>query len=246
MSNSSLVSYINLSPNYSEGRNHIIDRITPHYCGGDCSVEGLGEIFAPTSRRASSNYGIGSDGRVGMYVEEHNRAWTSGSSYNDNRAVTIECANLADGSLTDECWNGLVDLCVDICQRNGIEKLVYTGDDSGNLTMHKWYDDTDCPGPWLSYKFDDLANEVNDVLQGGKHSSQTEDEMLCIIRANEGNTMYYVDGANVHPLAHPDEMKAIQEVYKITHNGNEIPCFDYGTPEAPWATRLFDALNRKM
>lgn len=91
MSNSKLVTYTCLSPNHSEGRNHEIDRITPHYCDGNCSVETIGEIFRPPARRASSNYGIGSDGRIGMYVEEENRAWTSGSSYNDNRAITIEC-----------------------------------------------------------------------------------------------------------------------------------------------------------
>lgn len=164
MSNSPLVSYTKLSPNYSTGRNHKIDRITPHYVGGNCSVETLGEIFAPTARRASSNYGIGSDGRIGMYVEERNRAWTSGSSYNDNRAVTIECANLSDGSLTDACWKSLVNLCVDICRRNGITNLNYTGDDNGNITMHKWYQDTDCPGPWLSKQFTRLAREVNAKL----------------------------------------------------------------------------------
>ena len=166
MSNSSLVSYTKLSPNYTRGRSHKIDRITPHYMDGNGTIETLGEIFAPTARRASSNYGIGSDGRVGMYVEEENRAWTSGSSYNDNRAVTIECANLADGSLTDACWNSLVRLCVDICGRNSIPALNYTGNDTGNLTMHRWYQDTDCPGPWLANQFERLANEVNALLEG--------------------------------------------------------------------------------
>lgn len=166
MSNSPLISKTFLSPNHSDGRNHRIDRITPHYMDGDLSIEACGEIFRPTARRASSNYGIGSDGRIGMYVEEKNRPWTSGSSYNDNRAVTIECANLADGSLTDACWNSLVALCADICKRNGISKLNYTGDDNGNLTMHKWYQSTDCPGPWLSRQFWRLAQCVNDVLDG--------------------------------------------------------------------------------
>ena len=168
MSNSNLVVYKKLSPNYSIGRKHKIDRITPHYMGGNCSIETCGEIFAPKARQASSNYGIDSNGRIGLYVEECNRAWTSGSSYNDNRAVTIECANYADGSLSDACWSSLVLLCVDICKRNVIAKLNYTGEDSGNITMHKWYQDTDCPGPWLSKQFARLASEVNTVLNGGK------------------------------------------------------------------------------
>ena len=168
MSNSPLVSYINLSPNNSGLRKNSISRITPHFVDGNATVEALGELFAKPSRQASSNYGIGSDGRIGMYVEEKNRAWTSGSSYNDNMAVTIECANLSDGSLTDKCWNSLVKLCADICKRNGIKKLVYTGDDSGNLTMHKWYQDTNCPGPWLSKQFGRLADDVNAILGGAE------------------------------------------------------------------------------
>ena len=92
MSNSPLVSYTRLSPNHSGLRTHDIDRITPHCVVGQCSVETLGNIFLPTSRQASSNYGIGVDGRVGMYVEEKNRSWCSSSAANDQRAITIECA----------------------------------------------------------------------------------------------------------------------------------------------------------
>lgn len=166
MSNSPLVSYVALSPNHSGRRNQPITKITPHYMAGNCSIEVCGQIFAPTSRQASSNYGIGSDGRVAMYVEECNRAWTSGSGWNDNRAVTIECANLADGSLTDACWESLVELCADVCRRNGIENCSYTGNSDGVLTMHCWFQATDCPGPWLSKQFARLSREVNERLSG--------------------------------------------------------------------------------
>ena len=91
--NSKMVSYKRLSPNHSGKRTHSIDRITPHCVVGQCSVETLGNIFAPRSRQASCNYGIGPDGRVGMYVEEKNRSWCSSSNANDQRAVTIECAS---------------------------------------------------------------------------------------------------------------------------------------------------------
>lgn len=175
MSNSPLVVYTAYSPNYDKGRNHTIDTITPHYMGGNGTVEACGAIFAPVSRQASSNYAIGSDGRVALYVDEADRAWTSGSSANDNRAITIECANLDDGSLTNSAWSSLVDLCADICQRNGKKHLVYRGsadymglgDDEMLLTMHKWFQATDCPGPWLSYQFDRLASEVNTKLTFG-------------------------------------------------------------------------------
>lgn len=127
--NSPLVSYTKLSPNHSGQRTHSIDRITPHCVVGQCSVETLGNIFLPTSRQASCNYGIGSDGRVGMYCEEKNRSWCSSSNANDQRAVTIECASdtSAPYAFKTVVYNKLIDLCVDICKRNGKKKLLWLG-----------------------------------------------------------------------------------------------------------------------
>ena len=166
MSCSKLVSYTRLSPNNSGRRKYPITRITPHYVCGYCTVETLGEIFAPTSRQASSNYGIGYDGRVAMYVDEDDRAWTSGSYDNDNRAITIEVANLSDGSLTNASWNSLVKLCADICSRYGI-RPTYTGDTGGTFTKHHWFQQTDCPGPWLDQQFTRLSQEVAAMMATG-------------------------------------------------------------------------------
>lgn len=175
MSNSKLVNYTKLSPNCNKPRNHKIDKITIHHMAGNLTVEQCGAVFAPASRQASSNYGIGSDGRVGMYVEECNRSWCSSNAENDHRAVTIEVAN--DGGapnwhVSDKALSKLIELCADICKRNGIEKLNYTGDKSGNLTMHKWFAATACPGPYLESKFKYIAEQVNKKLSTG--SSEKE------------------------------------------------------------------------
>ena len=159
MSNSPLVSYTKLSPNHSGQRTHAIDRITPHCVVGQCSVETLGNIFAPTSRQASCQYGIGVDGRVGMYVEEKNRSWCSSSNENDQRAVTIECASDTTHpyAFKDVVYNKLIELCVDICKRNGKKKLLWLGDktktlnynpaaDEMVLTVHRWFANKSCPG----------------------------------------------------------------------------------------------------
>ena len=124
--NSPLVSYTKLSPNNSGLRTHSIDRITPHCVVGQVTVQRLGEIFARPARQASSNYGIGLDGKVGMYCEEKNRSWCSSSRENDQRAITIECAsdNFAPYAFKDVVYNKLIDLCVDICKRNGKKKLL--------------------------------------------------------------------------------------------------------------------------
>lgn len=170
MSNSNLVNYTKLSPNCNKPRNHKIDKITIHHMAGNLTVEQCGNVFSRGTRQASSNYGIGTDGRVGMYVEECNRSWCSSSPENDNRAITIEVANDRIGGnwhVSDTALAKLIDLCVDICQRNGIKKLNYTGDKTGNLTMHKWFAATACPGPYLESKFPYIAREVN------KHLSQS-------------------------------------------------------------------------
>lgn len=169
MSNSPLVSYVRISPNKTSPRKDKITKITIHHMAGNLSVQTCGNVFAPSSRQASSNYGIDSKGNVGMYVEEKDRAWTSSNAANDNCAVTIEVAN--DGGspnwhVSDTALSKLIDLCVDICVRNGIEKLNYTGDKNGNLTRHNMFAKTTCPGPYLESKFPYIADEVNKRLQG--------------------------------------------------------------------------------
>lgn len=167
MSNSSLISYTKISPNRTSPRRQPIRKITIHHMAGNLTVEQCGAVFAPTSRRASSNYGIGTDGRIGMYVEEKDRAWTSSSPNNDNQAVTIEVANNTLGpnwTVSDKAMTSLIDLCVDICKRNGIQRLNFTGDKTGNLTMHCYFKSTLCPGPYLKSKFPYIASEVNKRL----------------------------------------------------------------------------------
>lgn len=168
MSNSPLVVYTKLSPNFTPMTDKVNRKITIHHCAGNCSIETLGNIFAPKTRQASSNYGVGSDGRIGMYVEEHNRSWCSSSRENDSQAITIEVAN--DGGapewhVSDKALAATINLCVDICKRNGIEKLNYTGDKSGNLTEHNYFANTNCPGPYLKSKLPYIAEEVNKQLR---------------------------------------------------------------------------------
>ncbi|MBR5552716.1 MAG: N-acetylmuramoyl-L-alanine amidase [Clostridia bacterium] len=167
MSDSSLVCYTKISPNSTNPRKGKISKITIHHMAGNLSVERCGQVFADPQRKASANYGIGSDGRIALYVSEKNRAWTSSSAENDNVAVTIEVANDvtgADWHVSDKAMASLIDLCADICTRNGIKRLEFTGNKSGNLTMHKYFAPTACPGPYLESKFSYIANEVNKRL----------------------------------------------------------------------------------
>lgn len=171
--NSSMVSYTKLSPNHSGQRTHSIDRITPHCVVGQCSVETLDNVFYPTSRQASCQYGIGIDGRVGMYCEEKNRSWCSSSNANDQRAVTIECASdtYSPYAMNSKVYDTLIKLCIDICKRNGKKKLIWLGDkdktlnytpksDEMVITVHRWFANKSCPGDWLYSRLGDLAAKV--------------------------------------------------------------------------------------
>lgn len=176
MSNSPLVQYTKISPNSSNPRNNKIKKITIHHMAGVLSVETCGNIFANPKRQASSNYAIGSDGRIAMYVEEKNRSWCSSSANNDNQAITIEVSNSQKGGnwpVSDYVLARLIDLCVDICKRNGIDKLNYTGDTSGNLTQHNMFASTECPGAYLESKFPYIAEEVNKRLNPPKTDNKT-------------------------------------------------------------------------
>ena len=177
MGNSNLVNYTKLSPNKTSPRNHAIDTITIHHMAGNLTVEQCGNVFQPKSRQASSNYAIDSNGRVGMYVEEKDRSWATSSSSNDHRAITIEVANDVVGDnwhVSDKALDKLIALCADICKRNNIKKLNFTGDKTGNLTMHKWFAATGCPGPYLESKFPYIADEVNKILSGNKKEALKE------------------------------------------------------------------------
>lgn len=189
MSNSSLVNLVSYSPNHSGKRENRITKIAIHHTAGVLTAAGIGSVFKSTSRKASCNYGIGNDNKVVLVVDECNRAWTTSSSWCDNRAVTIEVSNCQYGGnwiVSDRVLNTLIDLVTDICRRNKIKNCTYTGDKDGVLQMHKWYAQTSCPGPYLGSKFSYIAQEVNKRLRGEKNTSSSSN--LYRVRKSWGDS----------------------------------------------------------
>lgn len=194
MSNSSLVSYTKLSPNHSGKRTHTIDRITPHCVVGQLSAKGIASCFPKavynskgqliSGREASCNYGIGKDGKIALIVEEKYKSWCSSSNSNDQRAVTIECASDTSRpyTMTNAVYKSLINLCTDICRRNGKNTLIWFGDKNKALsytpksnemvlTVHRWFANKDCPGDWLYSRLGDLASKVTANLGGTSKTS---------------------------------------------------------------------------
>ena len=186
MSNSKLVTYENLSPNHSGKRTHAKDRITPHCVVGQLTAPEICGCFLSPAVKASCNYAIGKTGDYGLSVPEDYRSWCTSSNENDQRAVTIECASdkTHPYAFTSKCYNALVNLCVDICKRNGKKKLIWFGDkattlnyspksDEMVLTVHRWFANKACPGDWMYSRMGDLAQKVTALLSGETIDSST-------------------------------------------------------------------------
>lgn len=172
--NSPLTDVTMLSPNHSGQRTHKIDRITPHCVVGQCTAKRIGEIFQNDARDASCNYGVGKDGDVVLVVEEKNRSWCTSSNSNDQRAITIEVASDSQHpyAFKQAAYDKLIELCVDICKRNDLKKVLWFGDKEKSLnyapkagecviTVHRWYANKSCPGDWLYSRLAEFASEIN-------------------------------------------------------------------------------------
>ena len=201
--NSNLVDYKKISPNKTKNRNHIIDTITIHCMAGNLTVEQCGNVFQ--TKKASSNYGIGTDGRIALYVDEKDRSWASSNSSNDNRAVTIEVANDGDAKtgwhVSDKAMASLIKLCADICKRNGIKELKWKADkkligqvDKQNMTVHRWFASKSCPGDYLFNKHGYIAQEVNKILKSNTTTTKPADKT---------GVAYLINGVDFSPVFDP-------------------------------------------
>ena len=191
--NSSLVSYKQISPNRNSPRNQPITKITIHHMAGVMSVEQFGNLVANPSRQMSSNYAIGNDGRIGLFCEERDRSWCSSSPWNDHQSVTIEVSNNIYGepwSISDAAYTSLIKLCVDICQRNGIKKLEFTGDKNGSLTYHYMFAATACPATWIKNHTQEICDKVNAQLNQQKTTKFNVGDLVSI----NNNSKYYNGG----------------------------------------------------
>ena len=200
--NSPLVEYIKLSPNYTATRkgDGKIRVITIHCVVGQVTIQRLGEIFANPNREASSNYGVDKDGKIGMFVEEKHRSWCSGGrdskgniirvneisgADNDHQAITIEVASdtTAPYAITNKAYESLIRLVADIAYRNpDIGELKWVGDKTlvgdyqrQNMTVHRWFANKSCPGDYIYNRLSDIAGRANILLNQMKSNDNEVD-----------------------------------------------------------------------
>lgn len=203
--NSSLVTYTNITKNKTPNREHVIDTITIHSIVGQWTAQKGCDYFATTDRKASANYVVGKDGSIGLSVEEKDRSWCSSNAANDHRAITIEVASDTKEpyAVTDAAYSALIQLVADICKRNNIKKLLWKADksligqvDKQNMTVHRWFANKSCPGDYLYERHGDIASKVNEILnseckteeKGEKEEKGKKGEVQVgsIVRLNKG------------------------------------------------------------
>ena len=215
MSNSKLVDCTVYSPNHSGKRTHTLDTLTPHCVVGQLSAETIGACF-PDGRDASCNYGIGYDGRVCLIVDEANRSWCTSSSANDQRAITIECASdkTHPYAMKSAVYEKLIQLCADICKRNGKNKVLWLGSKEKTLayepksnemvlTAHRWFANKSCPGDWLYSRYGELASRINALL-----GTDTSDDQSKEDAKGSGSILYYVQSGEYSKKANADVQAA--------------------------------------
>ena len=224
-------------------RYHEITRLTPHHAAMvGATAWDIAKVF-DYPRKASCNYAIGNDGSLVCVEPEEIAACTSSNQDNDERAITFEIANLDyDWNISKAAQETFINLCVDIIRRNpGLGgSFNWTGDMSGNVTVHRWFFATACPGDPLFNMLPELGAEINRRLNGGGRYGVP---MECILNPDESGMLFHVSGNDIVYIPHPDCVTALQDVAKEC--GKELPYVEIGTKEAPWGFRFFQACGKE-
>lgn len=183
MSNSNLITatYKAHSNNYSIGRSgRKIEKVTIHHMAGVLTAKQCGSIFQDGNRQASSNYGIGKNGEIALFVDEANTSYADANWDSNCKSVTIECSNSKSGGdwlVSDKVLSSLIKLIADIFKRNGIKKAIK----GETITWHSMYSATTCPGNYLRSKMDYIVEKVNEKLNNATDTSDKEESKKHII-----------------------------------------------------------------
>ena len=228
MGYSSLATIKIWSPNNSGKRNHTIDSVAIHTMAGDLDATTCGNLFALPGTQASSNYGVDSNGVIGVYVDEDNRSWCTSNSGVDHRAVTIEVASTTASepyACTDAAYESLIKLLVDICQRNNIKGLKWANNsvyavaaanggpvDDQNMFVHRWFESKSCPGEYLFGKQAEIANEVNSRLNNGYSAQGVSSSATSTSSTSGGGVSISIDYSEFDPY-----------IITLTRDSRDVP-----------------------
>ncbi len=195
MSNSPLATYTRWSPNVTKPRRGIIRGVAIHCTAG--GINWPARSFADMARfvkrdpedGASCHYVVGGDGSIAQVCDEANRAWCTSNPI-DHEIVTIEVASNATEPclVNSEAMAALIRLLVDICQRNGIPRLLWEGEKElmgnwarQNMVVHRWTSNKECPGDYLFRMHGNIAAAVNERLAAAEKEEMDDVEINALL-----------------------------------------------------------------
>ena len=143
---------------------YTVQRVIVHNWAG---LTGGIERLVYSDDEASANYIGLSDGSMIGSVPEERRAWTSGSYDVDAQSITVEIQNTTlapNWQVSEESINALIELIADIARRYGWGSV-----DRSRVRGHREFAATECPGPFLYGRLEEIATRANALLKSGSH-----------------------------------------------------------------------------
>ena len=139
---------------------YTVQRVIVHNWAG---LTGGIERLVYSDDEASANYIGLSDGSMIGSVPEERRAWTSGSYDVDASSITVEIQNTTmapNWQVSEESINALIELIADIARRYGWGSV-----DRSRVRGHREFAATECPGPFLYGRLEEIATRANALLR---------------------------------------------------------------------------------
>lgn len=203
-----------------------------------------------------AHYYVGSDYTL-QAEDDYNMAWHCGDTDGNVNYLSVEaCQSLGDKKVFLKNEENALKLVAQKFKQYGITPGRST------VKLHCQFSATGCPhrsmelhgGAQATQDYfiekvsEYMGENVSVGVQTGLTAAQAEnlmegEEMEATFTIDGGATVYYVLGSEIKPLTHSDELKAINDIYKLAHGGKSIPCIAYKS-DAPYYHRLLDVLRR--
>lgn len=158
---------------------HRKTHVTLHHNGGRLSHEGVLSVWQ--TRPASAHFDVDAYGDVAQYVRVNEYAWATGSTEGNQRSISIEMCNLSVGGdwpVSEITWQSAARLAGWLFAR------VIGVRPTSELVQHKFWNPTDCAGPYIGAIFDRILAACQfhyDVFTGRIQTGPVE-----------GQDMYFV------------------------------------------------------
>ena len=187
----------------------------------------------------------GSDG-IQQVEDDANCAWHCGNTDGNTNYLSIEvCQSMGDLNTFKANEERALQWCAQKCKQYGITP------NENTIRLHQEVFATACPhrsveihgGAAQTKAY--FINRIKELMNGNQSTTTDQEgveDMQCMFTVEGKGCVYWMHDGVVTALAHPDELKIIQQIYKDNF-GKDMPCYSWGK-SAPWHVRLINPLYR--